>query len=44
MEVEGMDGSMLRTDIQMDSYRKWFELAIKRNAGKIIVYLSLIHI
>lgn len=38
MEVEGMDGSMLMTDIQMDSYRKWFELAIKRNAGKITVY------
>ena len=38
VEVEGMDGTMLRTDIQMDSYRKWFELAIKRNAGKITVY------
>ncbi|MCI5873727.1 MAG: DUF115 domain-containing protein [Clostridiales bacterium] len=38
VEVEGMDGSMLRTDMQMDSYRKWFELAIKRNEGKITVY------
>lgn len=38
VEVEGMDGTMLRTDIQMDSYRKWFELAIKRNAGKRTVY------
>lgn len=38
VEVEGMDGSILRTDIQMDSYRRWFELAIKRNAGKRMVY------
>ena len=38
VEVEGMDGTMLRTDIQMDSYRKWFELAIKRNQGKRTVY------
>lgn len=38
VEVEGMDGAMLRTDIQMDSYRKWFELAIKRNQGKRTVY------
>lgn len=38
VEVEGIDGSRLRTDIQMDSYRKWFELAIKRNKGKRTVY------
>ena len=38
VEVEGMDGTTLRTDIQMDSYRKWFELAIKRNQGKRTVY------
>lgn len=38
VEVEGMDGTILRTDIQMDSYRKWFELEIRRNAGKITVY------
>lgn len=38
VEVEGMDGSILRTDIQMDSYRRWFELAIKRAQGKITVY------
>lgn len=38
VEVEGMDGTMLRTDIQMDSYRKWFELAIKRNQGVRTVY------
>lgn len=38
IEVEGMDGTMLRTDIQMDYYRRWFELAIKRNQGKRTVY------
>lgn len=38
VEVEGMDGSILRTDIQMDSYRKWFEMAIKRSQGKVTVY------
>lgn len=38
VEVEGMDGSMLRTDIQMDSYRKWFEMAIVRSQGSITVY------
>lgn len=37
-EVEGMDGTMLRTDLQMDYYRKWFEMKINRNAGKLTVY------
>lgn len=38
VNVIGIDGSMLRTDIQMDAYRKWFELEIKRNKEKITAY------
>lgn len=36
-EVEGMDGTMLRTDIQMAYYKEWFEMRIRMLGGVIEV-------
>lgn len=37
VEVEAMGGGMIRTDIQMDSYRQWFEQQIEINPS-VTVY------
>lgn len=36
-EVEGMDGTMLRTDIQMAYYKEWFERRIRMLQGEVEV-------
>lgn len=38
VEVEANGGGKILTDIQMESYRKWFELRIAEREGKITVY------
>jgi hypothetical protein len=37
VEVEGIDGTMLQTDIQMFFYKKWFENTISNYKGEIKV-------
>lgn len=38
VEVEAIDGGMIETDIQMDSYRCWFEQQIQKKKEKVTVY------
>ncbi len=38
VEVEAMDGGMVETDIQMDSYRCWFEQQIQNRKDRVTVY------
>lgn len=38
VEVEANGGGKILTDVQMESYRKWFELRIAEQQGKITVY------
>lgn len=37
VQVEGIDGGMVETDIQMESYKKWFEKKIDFFKGKVNV-------
>lgn len=38
VEVEANGGGMIATDLQMDSYRQWFEMKIEKNKGEVKVY------
>jgi len=37
VDVEGYDGEMIKTDMQMAFYREWFEREIKQRRGEITV-------
>lgn len=38
VEVESIDGGRVMTDVQMNSYRQWFEMRIAENQDKIEFY------